>query len=344
MSELNQEIDRYKKVVLMSLLKLTSIAGIIFPIINFQRGLYLFSLIETITIAITISMYFGVKSTKNQNKIDKYAMAYTVLFFSVMMLAFSTKGISNSMFIWAFTIPMISYLLLGIRKGFLVTLIFYLISIILLFQKFNHYELTLITKANIFITAIGFWVMSHIYEKANFLTKQKLNQMAIYDKLTGLHNRTMLNQIFLKHVDDARIKNQKICLIAFDLDLFKDINDNHGHIFGDEVLIEFSKILKSNVPENGSAFRLGGEEFAVVYPCQSKKNAIELAEKIRQLTENIQLKNESKLIGVTVSAGVAIDKPKNVSFTNILKLSDNRLYQAKALGRNQVIYNDSKKS
>lgn len=336
--ELNQELDRYKKIVLLALLKLTSAAGLIFPIINFYRGLYLFSLIEVITIILFIFMYFRVKSTEDQNKINFYSLAYTVLFLSVMMLAFVISGISKSMFIWAFTIPMISYLLLGIRKGFIVTSVYYSTSTVLLLNNFDIHEFDTITIANVFITAIGFWALAHIYEKANFLSKQKLQTMAIYDTLTGLHNRTMLNQIFNETISTATKENQLISLISFDLDFFKIINDKFGHIVGDQVLIEFSKILKRFTPKNATSFRLGGEEFAIIFSCENTKESIDLAEKIRHSTEKITIEINQQTVTTTTSVGIAIEKPNLTNLTQLLKLSDQRLYHAKSLGRNKVVY------
>jgi diguanylate cyclase (GGDEF)-like protein len=188
------------------------------------------------------------------------------------------------------------------------------------------------------VAAIGFWGLSHTYEKANFLTKQKLNKMAIYDKLTGLHNRTMLSQIFSEIVSQAQLEKQHVSFIAFDLDLFKDINDQFGHVAGDDVLKKFSKILSQNLPKNAAAFRLGGEEFAVIYPCDSLDQAIDLAESLRLKTENILIKHDDKTIKITVSSGVAINNPTDANLTNILKLSDKRLYQAKKDGRNRVVF------
>ena len=335
---LNQEIDRYKKVVLIALLRLTILAGSIFIFLNFKRGLYVFATFELIIIFISIGLYYIVKNTLNQKLIEQVSLAYTLIFFSSMMVAFVTKGISQSMFIWAFTIPMISYLLLGIRNGFIITTIFYILSTILLFQNYNIQNVEPITFANVFVAAIGFWGLSHTYEKANFLTKQKLNKMAIYDKLTGLHNRTMLSQIFSKAVSQAQLEKQQISFISFDLDLFKDINDQFGHIVGDEVLKEFSKTLSQNLPGKAAAFRLGGEEFAVIFPCDSLNQAKDLAESLRLKTEKISIIHDNKTVQITVSAGVVINNPEDVNLTNMLKVSDKRLYQAKRDGRNKVVY------
>ena len=334
---LNQEIDRYKKVVLIALLKLTIVAGCVFPLLNFQRGLILLASLELVVTIVIIWMYFSIRSSLDQKKIDVFSLAYTILFLSTMMFAFSLPGISNTMFVWAFTIPMISYLLLGIRKGFIITVIFYILATFILLYNYKITHLENITIANIFIVALGFWGLSHIYENANYLTKQKLKEMAIYDKLTGLHNRTMLRQIFSKSVSQALIDKQQISFIAFDLDLFKDINDQFGHVVGDEVLVAFSKTLHKNLPKNASAFRLGGEEFAVIFPCDHINQAVKLAETIRHKTQHITIIHDDKPVRITVSAGIAINNPNEIILTDMLKLSDKCLYQAKTEGRNKVV-------
>lgn len=336
---LNREFDRHKKLVLVILLKITIVAGFVFSFLNYQRNQTLLACIELITALVSLWIYYHVRRTHAHNRIKRLALIYTIFFFSIMMFAFSTKGSSNSIFIWAYAIPMISYLLLGIRTGFIMTAAFYTVAAILLFDHYNINGMTFekVTIANIVFSALVFWGLSHTYESANFLAKEKLRKMAIYDKLTGLYNRTMLDTIFVKSNLEAQNQHQKIALLAFDLDLFKEINDQFGHVIGDEVLKAFSKMLNENIPDTASAFRLGGEEFAVILACPTVSYVKELAELVRKQTENISINTTNSPVAITVSVGIAINVPENANLANMLKLSDKHLYQAKRQGRNMVI-------
>ena len=93
-----------------------------------------------------------------------------------------------------------------------------------------------VSYANIIICALVFWAISHSYEHSNRYAKDKLNQMAVYDHLTGLYNRSMISRLFKQATEKADSNLlQNISLISFDLDHFKQINDQFGHAIGDEV-------------------------------------------------------------------------------------------------------------
>jgi len=164
--------------------------------------------------------------------------------------------------------------------------------------------------------------------------------MAIFDTLTGLYNRSMLNRHFLNSVDKAKKDNKKIALIILDLDFFKEINDKFGHMAGDEVLIKFSEMLKQSLPTEASAFRLGGEEFAIISLADNIDDSIKLAEVVRKQSKQEVYNFNNQSVSVTVSSGIAILSPKNLELNQLLKTADRRLYLAKSQGRNKVIFAD----
>ncbi len=340
---LNQEVDKHKKRVLEVLLTYTFIAGIVFSIINFNRNLFAVASIELIAGLISLWILYYVKKTVVHEKLIRLTIVYLTLFFSIMLYIFTAKGVSNSIFVWVYTIPLISYLLLGSRLGFIFTLILYSISAVIFFKHPNFHSImsAKITYGNISFSALVFWGLSHIYEKTNSEAKALLREMAIFDKLTGLYNRSMLNRHFLNSVDSAKKENKKIALIILDLDLFKEINDKFGHVAGDEVLIKFTEIIKQSLPTEAYAFRLGGEEFAIISLAQNVDDSVNLAELIRKQSEQkVYTFNNNQTVFVTVSAGVALLPPQNLELSQILKTADRRLYLAKSQGRNKVVFAD----
>jgi len=334
---LNKELDQHKKLVLQVLLLFTGIAGIIFALMNSSRQLYVLASVEMISACVSLWLLMHLKNTQSHAKLKRLALIYVVLFFSVMMLAFSIKGVSVSIFVWVLVIPLISYLLLGVKTGFMVTCFFYSVTLVLYSLGYtDHPEVfAKVSYANFVICALLFWGLSHSYEHANQTAKKKLKIMAIYDHLTGLYNRSMFSRIFNKYL--LQFEGKPLSLLLFDLDNFKSINDQFGHGVGDEVLQAFADIIKQQVVDKGVAFRLGGEEFAVILPALDAASAKPLAEEVRQLTEHISIDGLKTPLVVTVSVGLTSSMVEQANINSMLKMADKYMYEAKDQGRNRVV-------
>jgi len=165
----------------------------------------------------------------------------------------------------------------------------------------------------------------------------KVRESAATDALTGLLNRGT----FDKKLDDlleAKVFT-KACLAMLDLDHFKQVNDTHGHVVGDNVLKYTAKLLKKYTESQHHVARYGGEELAIIMPDTSLKKASEIAEKIRVSLAGSRLKkkNSSESIGqITVSIGISELKPDDTA-ENFIVRADNALYKAKETGRNKVV-------
>jgi diguanylate cyclase (GGDEF)-like protein len=162
---------------------------------------------------------------------------------------------------------------------------------------------------------------------------QELLKLATVDPLTGLLNRRELDNQVAKILSHAKRNKSSVALIVIDIDLFKNINDNYGHAFGDDVLKGLAKILYNKHREHDIVARFGGEEFIIVFPDVNKKNALKLAETIRL---NIE-KNKINGINITASIGVSTTSKNSYDFNNLFKEADSALYTAKKEGRNRTI-------
>jgi diguanylate cyclase (GGDEF)-like protein len=162
-----------------------------------------------------------------------------------------------------------------------------------------------------------------------------LRKQVITDELTGLYNRRGFDNVIAKEFRRAKRYNRNLSMIIGDIDHFKKINDNHGHLMGDKILQVYSSILKKNLRESDICARIGGEEFAVILPEQDEESAINIAEKIRQLIMNSKFVIENVRINFTSSFGVASAK-KSSTIKDLFKIADKALYQAKKMGRNMV--------
>ena len=117
-----------------------------------------------------------------------------------------------------------------------------------------------------------------------------------------------------------------------DIDFFKSVNDNYGHLIGDEVLLLLSRLMRSTLRFHDQLYRFGGEEFVVLIPCDTESNAATALERLRQNAESYAFPQVGRL---TVSIGFDMILP-NDSPTSALERADRAVYHAKAHGRNQV--------
>ena len=161
------------------------------------------------------------------------------------------------------------------------------------------------------------------------------NDLIKFDSLTHLYNRKTFFADLDKELKRSLRYNEQLSFAIVDLDHFKQCNDQHGHTFGDYVLIKVSDILRSRLRETDFAGRYGGEEFMVAMPTTDKKNAFQVVERLRNsMTE---LKFDKPGFNITLSAGISTFPEDGVTIDEILKIADEALYVAKDSGRNKTI-------
>lgn len=160
---------------------------------------------------------------------------------------------------------------------------------------------------------------------------------ATLDFLTGLVNRRSFDRALEDLLKEVREKGYTFTLILMDIDNFKQINDTYGHPVGDMVLKEVSAVLRMYLRANTIIGRLGGEEFGIILPGVSISDGIKVAERIRGIIENRELKHNDKVIKITASFGVT-ESNKDDTKESIYTRADNALYKAKKEGKNKVVY------
>ena len=160
----------------------------------------------------------------------------------------------------------------------------------------------------------------------------QLEREAAEDPLTGLANKRAFELAYGRELSRAARTSTAVALVVLDLDHFKDINDTHGHPFGDEVLVAVGNALRAAVRIHDTVARLGGEEFAMLLPGADLIDAHEIAERARALIAEIELP-EAKL---SVSAGVAATNVAPERSGDLFRAADTALYQAKRRGRGRT--------
>ena len=161
-----------------------------------------------------------------------------------------------------------------------------------------------------------------------------LQQLATVDPLTGLENRRSLMDFSEVQLKLAQRYKSFFSILLIDLDYFKKINDTYGHLIGDEILKNIAKILKESLRNVDHIGRFGGEEFIVILPNTTLKNAVLVAEKVRDAIANFVHNIEEQNIQTTVSIGIASYNPLDDDVNQIIERADHALYTAKSSGRN----------
>jgi len=190
--------------------------------------------------------------------------------------------------------------------------------------------------------------LSDITENQKYLqlmetVNRQQKELLVIDGLTEIYNRRYFNEVFPKEIDRAKRESKYFSFIILDIDFFKQYNDTYGHQAGDTTLKRVAKQLKDQLQRASDyAFRLGGEEFGVIFSGLDFDHSYHLANQIRESIESLSIehKNSKASKVVTVSVGLAIIDPNDSkSSTNpdlIYKTADEALYMAKKEGRNRV--------
>jgi len=166
--------------------------------------------------------------------------------------------------------------------------------------------------------------------------RRRLKLLAKTDSLTGLFNRRTLFEKGNELTAQAMENGGQISALLFDIDHFKQINDEYGHDAGDKIIIAIAQLGIETMRSRDVLARLGGEEFAAVLPDSSLEEAKAIAERLREKVESFQLEYDGSVLKVTVSVGVANISQVSDGFDSMLNASDEAMYEAKALGRNKV--------
>src|SRR5207253_3847379 len=166
---------------------------------------------------------------------------------------------------------------------------------------------------------------------------EEIYRLTIIDALTDIHN----NRYFLEFLDRELARSSRydrpLALVMMDIDRFKTINEEMGHLGGDFTLRELAARIKGNIRKEELFARYGGEEFAVVLPETQLEGAVNLADRLVKVVSEQPFQYEDKTYSVTISAGVTTTAgEKTISLSDLIRRADEKLYQAKHEGRNRV--------
>jgi diguanylate cyclase len=189
-----------------------------------------------------------------------------------------------------------------------------------------------------------------IYDVTEIATKKielesankSLQQLSRIDKLTGLFNRGYWEECLETEFNRSKRSTGQASLALFDIDHFKRLNDTHGHLAGDKMLVGVARAVSGTQRLTDIAGRYGGEEFGLILPDTSEKNAWIVAERLRKSIADTVVEWEEQQLRVTVSLGICEYSENMASYQSWIESADKALYEAKNKGRNRtVIYQET---
>ena len=182
---------------------------------------------------------------------------------------------------------------------------------------------------------INIFLPHFILESKRIKLFTQLNERARLDGLTGLYIRRYFVERLANEIKRSKRYNTDFYIMMADLDFFKKINDTYGHLTGDKVLIEVSKIFKNCLRSVDLAARYGGEEFIFLLPAASQETVLNIAEQIRKKVKETKFTEADKEFSVTVSIGI-VKYENKLKTKNLIELADKALYKAKQEGRDRI--------
>lgn len=217
---------------------------------------------------------------------------------------------------------------------------FLLLADIAIANLFIHYDnLQMMYMFNvpcIIAICVMHYIMQNVYLE-QYITKGKLQSMAVFDQLTQVYNRNILKEICDPSTFELDFSEKyDISVLILDIDFFKKVNDQYGHEAGDRVLVSIAAELKKHVRATDYVIRWGGEEFLIFMPGCPIANAMNTGERIRKNVESM----DTGVCNVTISIGVALYEGGD--YHDVIKHADEALYQAKNSGRNCIVQYENK--
>lgn len=166
---------------------------------------------------------------------------------------------------------------------------------------------------------------------------EEIYRLTIIDALTDIHNKRYLMEFLDREISRSARYSRPLSLLLFDIDRFKAVNDDLGHLGGDFTLREVAACVKGSIRKEELFARYGGEEFAIVLPETNRDGAITVAERLRSAIDQHRFQYEGKTYPVTISIGVSTTSgDETMTATELIRQSDEKLFQAKNAGRNCV--------
>ncbi|WP_051906696.1 MULTISPECIES: GGDEF domain-containing protein [unclassified Sulfurospirillum] len=293
---------------------------------------YTIALIDTICFATSVGAILFLKKTHNIELGRVFVTAYFFIFF--VAFTYINKNESFGL-IWNIFFCMIAINLNGHKKGLFYTFVLYGYIFLMAHEGIGVWQNGLWDKVAFFRYVFSMVLLTfvvYVMELALYRSYTKLQKLAEEDELTQTYNRHKLREILQVEIERTERHHTPLCVVLFDVDNFKSINDTYGHNAGDAVLKRLAKLVKNSIRVNDTFGRWGGEEFLLILPHMRIEETQKACEKIRLLITQSVFESVGTL---TCSFGMCAYE-KGMSLDALVNRCDKAMYHAKMLGKNCV--------
>lgn len=295
-----------------------------FSVNNFIQGRYVLGIGSLVIIGILAVNAWGLRHSLDYHYLILFGLVPAIIFF--LVLSIRKQGMVG--ILWCYPSVISFYMMLPERKAWLLN-----VALLVITQPFAWSVIEPHLAIRMTATLFAVSIFTAIFIRVITEQQDRLHEIATTDPLTGVLNRTTLDDTLEEAIQINKRTAEPMTLIFLDLDHFKAINDSHGHDAGDRVLQSVAALLRHRLRRIDRIYRLGGEEFLVFLHGTDAANGAKIAEELRQ--EVASLKNIPDQ-ATSVSLGIAgLQADDNLA--TWMKRGDENLYRAKAEGRNRVI-------
>ncbi|MBC9252737.1 diguanylate cyclase [Pseudomonas alcaligenes] len=322
---------------LMSLIcKATGLTIGAFSLLQFSSGNHLFASLEVITCLVLLLAGRGIHSAR---RLELWIYLYLLPTFAFILYISLMPRASAVAFVWIYLMPVLSYLLLGKRRGMHLALPFMLAGLLLYYLRhpLPGSAMQWIDAGNAILCGALIVVFVHLYETRRAAVFSELQRQAQTDPLTGAESRGHFTAELLRALKEAGRSQSPLVVALMDIDHFKCVNDQHGHEAGDHALRHVCELLQGRLRSTDSLGRLGGEEFGLLLRSTDSASALALLEDLRQLLCAQPLTYAGATIELSATFGLAEWPRDGQSPDELYRCADRRLYRGKEQGRNRVI-------
>ncbi len=295
-----------------------------FTLHAFVEGLYIIAIASSLIIAVCgINVWYG-----SQGRYSLWINTWLVAPLGGFTVAYALVELGAPGSYWPFLLVVAYYFILPEKRAW----VFNLLSLSAIIPS-AWYVLEPALAVRFTAVLLGVSLFAYISMRVICMLYQLLHGQAVTDTLTGLYNRTLLNDALHQAMAQSQRTGVPMTLLSFDIDGFKEINDTHGHDIGDRILETLSELIKARARSSDMVFRVGGDEFLLLAHNTDEHHGARVAEKLRHEVEHSLLIVDRS---ITLSIGVS-RLHSDMDVAEWLKSCDVKLYRAKEEGRNRVV-------
>jgi diguanylate cyclase (GGDEF)-like protein len=291
---------------------------------------YILGLLEILISLTFVQIYYKVR-THQELTWQPFLVAFFIT--AGLLYGFYHTRPNSAIVMWVYVLPALYQLLFNRVIGSIATFAMFTATSLIYFPNLFNEDVYPFAFVNFAIPYTMIWVIAYNHETVRIGVQKRLEELARTDTLTGALNRLALQQDTASKIHCCAISH----LLHFDLDWFKQVNDTYGHSAGDKVLKTLVEQVQTLLP-NGQVYRIGGEEFCVIFCAKDLAQAKEISENIRKSIEELVIKSREFEIRITISGGLVALPTQCMSeeLDLALQRTDKALYRAKTSGRNTI--------